>query len=194
MKLPVYKLTIKETDEESGVDYVALVDEPAIERDWIAFKKTPFRFKVEDAEKRMVSGALMVSNLPVYRHDEKMGEYYVKFDSTTIFEIMKKYSKSGFQHNVNLMHDPDRRVKDVYMIESFIIDEKRGVHTPKGFDKLPDGSWFGTFKVDNEEVWQMIKAGEFKGFSVEGIFEYEFKHESDLEIIEQVIDIIQNNK
>lgn len=195
MRLPIYKLTIKD-DEDTGVDFVALVDEPAIERDWIAFKgnQKPLEFKVESEEKRMVSGALMVANLPIYRRDEERGEYYVKFDSSTILSIVKKYSKNGFQRNVNLMHDKGQKAEGVYMIESFIIDSNRGINTPKGFDKLPDGSWFGTFKVDNDVVWAQIKEGNFKGFSVEGVFEYEFKHDSDQAVIDQVIDIIQNNK
>ena len=37
-KLPIYKMVINPTDD-SGVDYVALVDQPAIERNWVAFDK-----------------------------------------------------------------------------------------------------------------------------------------------------------
>jgi hypothetical protein len=42
----------------------------------------------------------------------------------------------------------------------------------KGFEDVPDGSWFGSFKVDNAEVWAEIKAGKVRGFSVEGQFNY----------------------
>jgi hypothetical protein len=58
------------------------------------------------------------------------------------------------------------------MFESFIVDSERGIQAMKGFEDAPQGSWFGSFKVENEEVWNKIKSGEFKGFSVEGIFNY----------------------
>ena len=67
------------------------------------------------------------------------------------------------------MHDPSQLVDGVYMFESFIINSQR-MPAPEGFEDLPDGSWFGSYKVDNEAVWNEIKAGTFKGFSVEGMF------------------------
>ena len=41
MELPVYKLVIDESDE-LGVEYIALVDKPAIEKNWFAFKDQSF--------------------------------------------------------------------------------------------------------------------------------------------------------
>jgi hypothetical protein len=35
--------------------------------------------------------------------------------------------------------------------------------TPKGFDKLPNGSWFVSYKVDNDEVWAQVKTALLKG-------------------------------
>jgi len=92
---------------------------------------------------------------------------------------------------VNKMHDPNQFIDGVYMIESFIIDSKRGINAPDGL-QLPDGSWFGSYKVDNEEVWNnFIKTGEFKGFSVEGDFRMEKLGDKPLTTIEQMIDIIK---
>lgn len=59
------------------------------------------------------------------------------------------------------------------MFESYIIDRQRGITPPKGFEDIADGSWFGSFKVENDNIWQEVKAGTFKGFSVEGLFMYE---------------------
>ena len=78
-KLPIYKLKIKEDDDSpSAVEYVALVDQPAIELNWMAFNKQ-MRFSA-DPERRLIMGVLMVADMPIYRRDEKMGEFYVVFD------------------------------------------------------------------------------------------------------------------
>ena len=167
-KLPIYKMTIN-NEGESGVDFVALVDVPAIEVDWFAFAKEE-RFKTIDPQRRIITGALMLADTPIYRRNEKMGEFMVVFDKPTIEQIVQKFFKQNKTNNVNEMHDTP--IEGVYMYESFIIDKSRGISAPKGFNKIPDGSWFGSYKVDNTDVWEnFIKTGEFKGFSVEGLFD-----------------------
>ena len=161
MNLPVYKLVIDDSDE-LGVDFVALVDKPAIEKNWMAFNEAKQYNFIADKDRRLISGALMAADLPIYRRDES-GEYYVIFDKEQIEKIAQRYFKSGFIHNVNMMHDAERKVTGVYMVESMIIDKTRGIRTPEGYPTLTEGSWFGTFKVDNDEVWNdFIKTGVFK--------------------------------
>ena len=145
-----------------------------------------------DKERRMISGALMIADLPIYRKDES-GEYYVVFDKEQIEKIAQRFFKKGYSHNVNMMHDPERQVNCVYMVESFIIDKTRGIKTPEGYPTLTEGSWFGTFKVDNNEVWNdFIKTGVFKGFSVEGAFAQRKVKDAPVSIIEQLADRIHN--
>ena len=142
-------------------------------------------------EKKIISGALMVADLPIYRKDEQ-GEYYGLFTAEDIYNIRNKFFKNNNTKSVNEMHDPNKMVEGVYMIESFIIDSKRGINAPDGL-KLTDGSWFGSYKVDNEEIWNdFIKTGElYKGFSVEGVFKTTKIDSKPLSIIEQAIDIIK---
>ena len=167
-KLPIYKMTIND-DDDSGVDYVALVDNPAIEVDWFAFNSHS-QFKSIDKERRIITGALMIADLPIYRKTEEMGEFMVMFDVPTIEQIVQKFFKGKKTNNVNEMHDTP--LEGVYMFESFITDKSRGIEAPKGFSKIPYGSWFGSYKVDNLDIWNnFIKTGEFKGFSVEGLFD-----------------------
>ena len=117
----------------------------------------------------------MLADIPIFRSDATYGDYYVAFTKDTIFKIAQKFFKKGYQNNVNLMHDSGSVVEGLTMFESFITDKSRGIMPMKGFEDVPDGSWFGSFKVDNEEVWQMIKDGKVKGFSVEGLFNYKPK-------------------
>lgn len=174
MNLPVYKLIISDKDDESGVDAVALVDYPAIEMNWKAFNEQgkEKKFFVSDEEQKIISGPLMIPDLPIYRKEKTGREYYVVFDSQTIKEIVCRFFKSGFSNSVNKMHNSKDVVGGVYMIESFFIDSEKGKNTPGFYGKdLPDGSWFGSYKVDNEEIWNdFVKTGAFKGFSVEGYF------------------------
>jgi hypothetical protein len=134
----------------------------------------------------------MISDLPIYRADES-GEYYVVFDKDQIEKIAQRFFKKGYSHNVNMMHDPERQVNGVYMVESFIIDKTRGIKTPEGYPTLTEGSWFGTFKVDNNEVWNdFIRTGVFKGFSVEGAFAHRKVTEKPMTEIEKIADRIQS--
>jgi hypothetical protein len=127
-------------------------------------------FAVQDEDQRIVSGPLMIADLPIYRKDEE-GEYYVMFTGEQIKKIVQRFFKKGYQAKVNIEHG--KAAEGVYMFESYIIDRDRGVNPPTGFEDVANGSWFGSFKVENDKLWGEVKAGTFKGFSVEGLFRYE---------------------
>jgi hypothetical protein len=187
MKLPVYKLDINEFDEETGIDFVSLVENAAIQKDFLAFSETPIKFAIQDEEKRIVTGAAMIADLPIYRRDEIRGEYYVVFDKESIFKIAKKWARSNQYNSVNTHHKTPI-MNGVSLFESYIIDRERGVMPPKGFEEVADGSWFVSYLIDNDEVWAKVKSGEFKGFSVEGVFD--FPEDQEEQLIEQMKEIL----
>jgi hypothetical protein len=187
MKLPVYKLDINEWDEETGIEFVSLVESPAIQKDFLAFSETPIKFAIQDEEKRIVTGAAMIADLPIYRRDDVRGEYYVVFDKESIFKIAKKWARGNKYDAVNAHHRTPI-MDGVSLFESYIIDRERGVMPPKGFDEVADGSWFVSYLVDNDDVWARVKEGEFKGFSVEGVFDFpEDKEKQILEALKEVL-------
>ncbi len=112
----------------------------------------------------------MIADLPIYRRDADE-EYYVTFSAAEIKKIVQRFFKKGYQSKVNVEHSTP--VDGVFMFESYIIDREKGIMPPKGFEEVSNGSWFGSFKVENEKIWEEVKAGTFKGFSVEGLFRYE---------------------
>jgi hypothetical protein len=172
MNLPIYLLEINEDlMDGSEVDFVALVDKPAIERNFLRFKEDRLNFEIQDEERRIISGPIMLADTPIYRNDNGQ-EYFVSFPKDTIYKIIKKMFQKNYTGNVNLMHDPKKIVEGVTMFECWISDESRGVKPMKGFEDAPDGSAFASYFVDNDEVWSKVKSGEFKGFSVEGLFNY----------------------
>lgn len=192
MDFKVFELVIDPNDE-SGVSAIALVDEPAIERDFHKFKKEQHkeRFQVKDEDKRIVSGFAMIADLPIPRVDDAGNLFYVVFRKPTIEAIVDKFMREGLNNSVNLMHDPNQTPDGIHVFESIVIDEDRGSFAPKGFNDAPDGSWFVSMKVENDEVWQAVKDGTFKGFSVEGMFGREEPTLKDEDIIEAAIEAIQ---
>jgi len=55
----IFELKIEEDDELSGVDAVSLVDEPAIEINWVAFNKTQEDFIIPDGEDMKFSSRII---------------------------------------------------------------------------------------------------------------------------------------
>lgn len=169
--MDLFKLTLNEEWEDTF--QIALVDEPAIESNWQAFKdqKNPYQFKIQDEEKRIVSGYAMIADKKIPRYEEDRGGYLVVFDKQSIWDIALKFFKNKLTTQTNEMHNTGNFAKGVYVFESMILDSERGISAPKGFDQEPDGSWFISMKVENEEVWQKVKSGEYKGFSIECRFD-----------------------
>lgn len=191
-QLPVFDLQIDENiQSDSEVNFIALVDAPAIEKNFLAFTKDDkLKFAVQE-DRRIISGAAMLAETPIYRRDNEHGEYYVKFSAATIYCIVEKFFSKGFNQNFNLFHDPNQKADGVVILESFITDSARGIQPMKGFEDAPEGSWFVSAKINNEEIWNRVKSGELKGFSVEGMFEYSKKPvdtaEATLKKIEEML-------
>lgn len=174
MELTVYKAQIDPSiTSDLEVNFIGLVDRPAIERNFQAFRdhqqKAAF---VLNEEKRIISGPAMIADMPLYRRDEQLGEYYVIFDKPAIQTIVEKFSAKGYLKNFNLFHNAQQQVSDVTIFNSFVSDKELGIAPMTGFEDISDGSWFISAKVNNQEVWDKVKAGTIKGFSVEGLFNY----------------------
>lgn len=186
MDLPIYEMKINPSeDSDIEVMAVALVDKPAIERNFMMFKSQLLNFAI-DNDKRIISGPAMVADVPIYRKDEG-GEYNVFFSAATIKEIALKFAKKGYAKKLNLFHDPALPADGVAIFNSFVSDKSMGILPMAGFEDLPDGSWFISAKVENEDIWKRIKAGEVRGFSVEGNFSFDRSEQSG-----QKKDLIEN--
>ncbi len=172
MEKIIYRGEIDPTlDSDLEVNFIGLVDLPAIERNFQVFKQHKAKFVIDD-DKRIISGPAMIADMLLYRNDARLGEYYVVFDKQAIQTIVEKFSAKGYLKNFNLFHQADQPASDVTIFNSFIIDSSLGIAPPAGFEDLTDGSWFISAKVNNDAVWQQIKSGAIKGFSVEGLFSY----------------------
>lgn len=173
--IPVYRATL--SSGKCGMKKISLVDAPAVEADFLAFaKETAMRYAVQDESRHLVRGVIMRADFPIYRYSRETGEYYIMYDAATIREMAEKYLVEGRQNNVNLQHEEGTDVDGVNLVQFFLKDTAAGV-SPAGFEDIEDGSLFGEFHIENEDVWQGIKDGTYKGFSLEGIFGAEAVHE-----------------
>lgn len=163
--IPVYRVLVD--DEKDGMVRVSLVNDPAVMSDFVSFdkQKRPQMFAVEDEEKRLVFGVVARADFPIYRKDDKLGEHYVIFPADSIRDLAQKYLTEGRADNVDEMHD-GQDVSDVHLVQWFIKDTAKGV-SPAGFDDIADGSLFAEYHVEDDAIWQQIKDGTFKGFSME---------------------------
>ena len=193
--LPLYEMMISD-DHASDLEVtaIAMVDNPAIEKNWFAFKenKAPMNFAAIDEDEHLIVGPAMIPDLKIYRSDEQMGEYNVVFSKQTVCKIAEKFYAKGFQGNANIMHDEGQVVQGVNYFLSFIKDTAKGMVGMAG--EYPEGTWFVGARVANPEVWAKIKSGEIKGFSVEGIFQYSLPKTEDEKLFDKIKEILNGIK
>jgi hypothetical protein len=190
MDLPF--IEFKLSDDVEGLQAIAFVDAPAIGLNYQAF--APHKFEIINEEKRIVMGAAMIPDLPIYRRDER-GEYYAIFRKETIKALVQKLFKENKHNNFNEQHNAFKILDGVYIYQSFITDQELGILAPQGFENVADGTWFIAAKVENDEAWSKVKEdGILKGFSVEGVFDlepYKFKKMNKLNL-ESVINTLKS--
>jgi hypothetical protein len=190
MDLPIIELTLEEL--EQGIDATALVENPAIQRNWMAFKEhKDFKFKTHNEDKRILAGALMVADFPMYRNMNGK-EFFVKFSSETIEQLADRMVLNNKLTAFNFEHDAKKELADMHIQQFFIINTELGVNTPIGFEELPNGSLFAFVKVNNEQVWNdYVKTGIVKGFSIEGNFatKEEFSEQTFLNEFQTIINM-----
>jgi hypothetical protein len=166
--MKLIELILDETMALTGIDAISLVEHPAIEEDFIALNSQKRQvFAMQNQDKRLLMGAALIPDKPIYRTDGE-NEYYVYFSKDTIRKAMELFFKNGNQANATIEHEYG--VDGTTIVESWIIeDETLDKSRAYGLD-LPVGTWMVSMKVDNDAIWKRVKDGEFKGFSIEGYF------------------------
>jgi len=164
-QLKTYRLMVDEKGD-NGVMAVSFVDSPATQEEWLMFKDAKLKFAT-DEEKREVLGVIMLADVPIYRNNPPYGEHYIIFLKEDIRAMVRKFFKDKVVDKVTLQHLTG--TDGVWMVESFITDKAQGIGSPFN---VPDGSWIGRFYVENDEVWEGVKKGDFKGFSIEAMLSY----------------------
>ena len=166
--LDIYEAIIE--DESDGIAFISLVNDPAVESNWFAYNKEhqPMQFQIANEEQRILLGVIMRADFPMYRVGNSGYEYYIKYTKDTIAKMARKMLDDKTFNYVDIEHN-NQCVDGVKLEELFIKDTDKGIN-PVGFEDIENGSLFGKYRVLNDEVWANVKAGKFKGFSLEGYF------------------------
>jgi len=159
---------ILDEEQEIGIEAISVVENPAIEEDFIALKSQEFKLAEVDKEKRILMGALLIPNKPIYRRNGE-DEYYIYFSKDTVLKASQMYLMQGKQNNSTLEHQ--YQINGLSLVESWIVEDKVHDKSVKYGMDLPLGTWVGAVKVNNDEIWnEFVKTGKVKGFSIEGYF------------------------
>jgi len=178
--MKIIELILDDKDKEMGVYAVSVVEDPAIEENFIKLSKESIELATIDQEKKLLMGPALIPNKQIYRKNNKHGEFYIYFSEDTVrkasemFFINSNHQKATYEH--------DKEIDGMTVVESWIIDNpEKDKSAAYGFS-LPKGTWMISMKVNNQDVWKKVKDGEVKGFSIEGYFadKYEMAMETSM--------------
>lgn len=165
--MEIYELIIDE-DQEVAVEAISIVERPAIEEEFIALKDQQVLLAEANKEKKLLVGALLVPNKPIYRKRGKE-EYYIYFSKDTVRKASQFYLMGGKQNNSTLEHQ--YTLNGLSLVESWIVEDETHDKTKMYGLSVPVGTWMGIIKVNNDDIWNnYVKTGKVKGFSIEGFF------------------------
>ena len=156
-------------DEESelGIEAISVVESPAIEEDFVALKSQEFKLAEVDKERKILMGALLIPNKPIYRRNGD-DEYYIYFSKETVLKASQMYLMNSKQNNSTLEHKYE--LEGLSLVESWIVEDKVHDKSVKYGMDLPLGTWVGSVKVNNDKIWnEFVKTGKVKGFRHRGL-------------------------
>ena len=166
--MEVYELFIEEDSELSGVEAISIVEEPAIESDFVALKAHKIEMAEVNAEKRILMGPALIPNKKIYRRDD-VEEYYIFFSEDNVRKASQLFLAKGNQNNSTLEHE--YQLKGMSVVESWIVEDEEKDKSALYNLSVPKGTWMVSVKVNNDDVWnEFVKTGRVRGFSIEGYF------------------------
>jgi hypothetical protein len=188
----IVELIIEEDDDSlfAGIDAISIVEHPAIEENFVALnQQKEYKLAEADTDKRLLTGALLVPNKTIYRKDGN-DEYYIYFTRETVRKASEMFLMNGYQNNSTFEHKLE--LSGLSLVESWIVEDEVKDKSQIYDMDLPIGTWVGTMKVTNEEVWQdFVKTGKVKGFSIEGYFVEKSKKEELSKEIEAGLELLK---
>ena len=191
--MKIIELIINELEDIMGVEAMSVVEHPAIESNFLALSKVAkVELKTIDAEKRLLLGAALIPNKPIYRNDDINGEYYIYFSKKTVSQASQLFLKQGNQKNATIEHE--RVIDGMTVVESWLKEDETHDKSVKYGIDAPIGTWFISMKVDNDEVWEQVKLGKIKGFSIEAYFADKYQTPKDQGLMEEMSIIEQIKK
>lgn len=175
----IYELVIEDENIDE-VFAISLVEEPAIESNFVFFDKEKVQFAALSDEKRLVMGPILIPDKKILRIDGEGKPYHVFFKPETIKKLSEMYLKKKYTDKSTLEHDA--KINGVTLVESWVKESITKDKSALYNLNVPVGTWMGTFKIDNDTIWNdYVKTGEVKGFSIEGLFGHNLVEQHKIE-------------
>jgi hypothetical protein len=187
--MKLYELTID--DDMDEVFAISLVENPAIEQDFMYFnkEKQEVKFAQVTGEKQMLMGPILIPDKHIIRVDGEGEPYQVFFTKETVKQLAQNYLQKKYTDNATLEHD--KKIKGVSLVESWVKEGKLDKSSMYGLS-VPEGSWLGIFKITDKKIWDnYIKTGKVQGFSIEGLFSHKLVNASKLYLNKHVEDLTE---
>lgn len=167
MDLPIYKMVFNGKEHEGGLYGISLVNDPANQLNFITLNKEAIKLKIENKEKQIVSGAVLIPDQKIFRSNEEEGDHYIVFDKDTIEMLSHQFFMSKSNDNSWFDHDYSKQIKPT-VIESWLIsDSSNDKSNSLGFEGLPEGTWMLSMKLSDEDWQEYIKTNKARGFSID---------------------------
>jgi len=183
--MDIVELFIDE-QEAIGIEAISVVEYPAIEEDFIALKGQEFKLAEVDSEKRILMGAALIPNKPIYRKSGEH-EYYIYFSKSTVRKASELFFINGNQNKSTLEHQMP--LTGLSVVESWIVESEKDKSRHYGME-VPVGTWMVSMKVLNDDIWDnYVKTGKVKGFSIEGYFADKAERPKDKTIKDELAQI-----
>ena len=165
-KIKKYKVGI-----DSETYAISMVESPAIESDFVALsKEEEKRVFLESDERHMVYGAALIPDKDIYRNNGEQ-EFYISFTKESIEKMSQDFMKNYRQNEVTLDHE--EMANDITITESWLVEDPYKDKSNALGINVPKGTWMVGMKVNQIDVWERVKSGELKGFSVESMISLE---------------------
>ena len=204
-EIEVFELFIDEDADMSGIEAISIVENPAIEEDFVYLKSHKVKFASLDNDKRLLIGPALIPDKKIIRLNEDNQKYYIYFSKDTVRKASELFLTRNKQNNSTLEHEV--AINGLSVVESWIIEDAVKDKSRKYGMNLPIGTWMVSVKVNNDEIWQeYVKTNKVKGFSIEGYFadkmeapndkikeEYS-KDKSAEKTLNKIINILTNEK
>jgi len=165
--LPIFRVNVD--NDNCTITTISLVDSPAMEVDMILFKNDRFHFSTDNLHHNIMC-CIVRTDYPILREQDG-NPFYIVFDKQTTEKLAKKLMRDGYQQNVSLDHSGNL-ISGITLQEVFLKDSEKGI-SPVGFENCGEGSLFGIYHIEDNELWGKCVAGEFHGVSLESYLSLE---------------------
>jgi hypothetical protein len=188
--MELFELIIDEENEFSGVNALSLVENPAIQSDWVALNDQKKVLLAEvSSDKQILMGAALIPDKPIYRNMDGK-EFYIYFSKETVAKAAEMFFKRSNQNNATLEHE--FKLDGMTVFESWLVEDPEFDKSRKYGLEVPEGTWMVSMKVDDENIWNdFVKNNKVFGFSIEGQFAN--KLVKDVEMSTQEIELSEDD-